>query len=103
MEARVIHDIFGPQVALSSTKPFTGHALGAAAAIEAGLCWLALQDDNVDGVLPPHLWDGVADAQLPVLNVVAPGDRLGRPLRWAMSNSFAFGGSNAALLFGRAA
>jgi 3-oxoacyl-[acyl-carrier-protein] synthase-1 len=103
MEARVIHDIFGPQVALSSTKPFTGHALGAAAAIEAGLCWLALQDDNVEGVLPPHLWDGVADSQLPVLNVVAPGDRLGRPLRWALSNSFAFGGSNAALLFGRTA
>jgi 3-oxoacyl-[acyl-carrier-protein] synthase-1 len=101
MESRVIHDIFGENVPVSSTKPFTGHTLGAAAAIEAGLCWLAMQDDNADGRLPPHLWDGVQDAALPSLNVVAPGTSLGRPLRWALSNSFAFGGSNATLVFGR--
>jgi 3-oxoacyl-[acyl-carrier-protein] synthase-1 len=40
MESRVIHALFGAGVAVSSTKPFTGHALGAAGAIEAGLCWL---------------------------------------------------------------
>jgi 3-oxoacyl-[acyl-carrier-protein] synthase-1 len=101
MESRVIHDIFGADVPVSSTKPFTGHTLGAAAAIEAALCWLAMQDDNIDGKLPPHLWDGIQDAALPSLNVVAPGDRLGHPLRWALSNSFAFGGSNATLIFGR--
>ncbi len=103
MESRVIHDLFGADVAVSSTKPFTGHTLGAAAAIEAALCWLAMQDDNVDGKLPPHLWDGVQDASLPILNVVAPGTRLGRPVRWALSNSIAFGGSNATLVFGRSA
>ncbi len=101
MEARVIHALFGAGVSVSSTKPFTGHALGAAGAVEAGLCWLAMQDDNPRGKLPPHLWDGVPDPGLPALNVAKPGDCLGRPLRWALSNSFAFGGANATLVLGR--
>ena len=103
MEARVVSDLFGATAMSSSTKPLTGHALGAAAAIEAALCWLAMQDDNAEGLLPPHLWDGVPDASLPALRLALPGARLGRPLDWALSNSFAFGGSNAALLFGRGA
>lgn len=103
MESRVIHELFGPNVRASSTKPFTGHTLGAAGAVEAALCWLAMQDDNDDGMVPPHLWDGVADPGLPQLALVAPGDRLGRPLRRVLSTSFAFGGSNAALVFGRTA
>lgn len=101
MEGRVIAALFGDQVALSSTKPFTGHALGAAGAVEAGLCWLAMQDSNPQGCLPPHLWDGMADGQLPQLNLQPLGARLGRPMRWALSNSFAFGGANASLLLGR--
>ena len=101
MESRVISTLFGNEVAVSSTKPFTGHSLGAAAAIEAALCWLSMQDDNVEGILPPHLWDGIADPALPVLNVANTGTKLGRHLRWALSNSFAFGGSNASLLLGR--
>jgi 3-oxoacyl-[acyl-carrier-protein] synthase-1 len=101
MESRVIHALFGAGVAVGSTKPFTGHALGAAGAIEAGLCWLAMQDDNPEGRLPPHLWDGIPDPELPVLNVAEPGSRLGQPLRWALSNSFAFGGANATLVLGR--
>lgn len=100
MESRVIHEMFGDGVPVSSTKPFTGHTLGAAAAIEAAICWLAMQDDA--GRLPPHLWDGARDAALPALNVAAPGAALGRPLRYALSNSFAFGGSNATLVLGRA-
>jgi 3-oxoacyl-[acyl-carrier-protein] synthase-1 len=101
MESRAVADLFGLGVAVSSTKPFTGHTLGAAGAVEAAFCWLAMQDDNPAGKLPPHLWDGAQDPALPELNVVRPGARLGRPLRWALSNSFAFGGSNAALVFGR--
>ncbi|MEC5163276.1 MULTISPECIES: beta-ketoacyl-ACP synthase [unclassified Janthinobacterium] len=101
MESRVVDALFGTAVAVSSTKPFTGHTLGAAAAVEAALCWLAMQDDNPLGRLPPHLWDGVADPALPALNLARPGAALGRPLDWALSNSFAFGGSNAALLLGR--
>lgn len=103
MESQVVAGLFGAAVPVSSTKPFTGHALGAAAAIEAALCWLLMQDDNPQGALPPHLWDGVADAGLPALKVAAPGAQLGRPLRHALSNSFAFGGSNAALILGRTA
>jgi 3-oxoacyl-[acyl-carrier-protein] synthase-1 len=101
MESRVIHALFGAGVAVSSTKPFTGHALGAAGAIEAGLCWLAMQDDNPGGKLPPHLWDGMPDPGLPVLNVAERGSTLGQPLRWILSNSFAFGGANATLVLGR--
>lgn len=101
MESKVIHQLFGPDVPVSSTKAFTGHALGAAAAIEAAFCWLAMQDDNAEGILPPHLWDGEQDTTLPVLNVIKPSSRLGRPIRLALSNSFAFGGSNACLIFGR--
>lgn len=100
-EARVVHALFGAKASVSSTKPFTGHGLGAAGAIEAGLCWLAMQDDNPAGKLPPHLWDGAADPALPALNVAEPGASLGHPLRWALSNSFAFGGANTALVLGR--
>jgi 3-oxoacyl-[acyl-carrier-protein] synthase-1 len=103
MESRVIEGLFGLDVPVSSTKPFTGHTLGAAAAIEAALCWLAMQDDNPEGKLPPHLWDGAADPALPALNLARTGAALGRPLRHILSSSFAFGGSNAVLVLGRAA
>ena len=103
MESRAVAALFGTQVAVSSTKPLTGHTLGAAGALEAAFCWLAMQDDNPEGRLPPHLWDGEQDPGLPVLNVAAIGARLGHPIRYALSNSFAFGGSNAALVFGRTA
>jgi len=101
MEAAVVHRIFGDRVPVSSTKPFTGHALGAAGAIEAGLCWLAMQDDNKAGKLPPHLWDGMADPALPPLKIAEAGASLGHPLRCAVSNSFAFGGANASLVLAR--
>ncbi|NGZ84063.1 beta-ketoacyl-ACP synthase [Duganella aceris] len=101
MESRVIEDLFGLATPVSSTKPFTGHALGAAAAIEAALCWSAMQDDNPEGRLPPHLWDSAADPALPALNLAPVGASLGRPLRLVLSASFAFGGSNAALVLGR--
>ena len=101
MESGVVNAIFGERVAASSTKAYTGHTLGAAGAIEAGLCWLAMQDDNPGGYLPPHLWDGATDNKLPGLNLLPAGYRLGHPLRWALSNSFAFGGANAALVMGR--
>jgi 3-oxoacyl-[acyl-carrier-protein] synthase-1 len=103
MESRVIESLFGCEVPVSSTKPLTGHTLGAAAAIEAALCWLAMQDDNAAGLLPPHLWDGEHDPALPALHLVPVGARLGRPLRCVLSSSFAFGGSNAVLVLGRSA
>lgn len=101
MESRVIQAVFGDQVLSSSTKAFTGHTLGAAAAIEAALCWICMQDDNPQGQVPAHLWDGALDPELPILNLSRADSRLGRPIRYALSNSFAFGGSNASLILGR--
>jgi 3-oxoacyl-[acyl-carrier-protein] synthase-1 len=99
MESRAVATALGGDVPVSSTKPLTGHTLGAAGAIEAGLCWLAMTD-NPGRRVPPHWWDGVADADLPPLAFVAPGAVANGPLRHVLSQSFAFGGSNAVLVFG---
>jgi 3-oxoacyl-[acyl-carrier-protein] synthase-1 len=98
MESLAVDRVLGRAVPVSSTKPLTGHALAAAGAIEAVFAWHTLVD-NPAGRLPVHWWDGVADDALPALTVVAPGMALGRPVRHVLSNSFAFGGSNASLLF----
>ena len=98
MESRVVHDLLDA-VPASSTKPLTGHTLGAAGAIEAAFCWLALTDPA--GRLPPHLYDGAGDPELPTLNLVAPGARLGSPPAAVITTSFAFGGSNVALVLER--
>jgi 3-oxoacyl-[acyl-carrier-protein] synthase-1 len=99
MEAKVVAELFGAQTPVSSTKPLTGHTLGAAGAIEAGLSWLTLVD-NPQGRLPPHWWDQQADPGLPALHAIRPGETAARPPRHVLSQSFAFGGSNAALLLG---
>jgi 3-oxoacyl-[acyl-carrier-protein] synthase-1 len=101
MESRAVNALFGDKTPVSSTKPFTGHALGAAGALEAAFCWIAMQEDNADGKLPPHLWDGEADTRLAPLMLVTPGMQVGRSLKYVLSTSFAFGGANAALVFGR--
>lgn len=100
MEALAVTAVFGLDVPVSSTKPMTGHALGAAGAIEAAFCWLTLVD-NPQGWLPVHWWDGQRDPALPRLRLVSCGDKLGQTPRCVMSNSFAFGGSNASLLLCR--
>jgi 3-oxoacyl-[acyl-carrier-protein] synthase-1 len=105
MESTAVAALFGAHTPCSSTKPLTGHALGAAGAIEAAICWQVLRqgDEHADGgALPPHWWDGAADPALPQLALVAPGTRTARPPRRVLSNSFAFGGSNAALVLERA-
>ena len=99
MEARVVAELFGTGTPASSTKPLTGHTLGAAGGIEAGLSWLTLAR-NPRSQLPPHWWDGQGDAQLPPVHLVRPGETAARPPRHVLSQSFAFGGSNAAVLLG---
>ncbi len=93
MESRAVDAVLGLDVPSSSTKPLTGHTLGAAGALEAALCWLTLTDK--DNRLPPHWFDGERELELPQLRLVQPGEQ-GR-VRAALSNSFAFGGSNASL------
>ena len=99
MEARAVAATLGIEVAASSTKPLTGHALGAAGAIEAALCWMTLAQ-NPDHRLPPHWWDDAPDPALEPLAFVPPGGRARRAPGYVLSHSFAFGGSNAVLLFG---
>jgi len=102
MEGRAIASVFGGRVPCSSTKAMTGHMLGAAAAGEAGFLWLALHPEFSAGSVPPHLWDGEADPQIPPLHYSTVETRLDPRGRCAMlSNSFAFGGSNVALVLGR--
>jgi len=102
MESRAVNSLFPDGVACSSTKSMTGHMLGTAGACEAAFLWLALNPEFGSDRLPPHLWDGVADPDLPRLDLVAPGARVADRGRVAMlGNSFAFGGNNVALVFGR--
>ncbi|MCU0118202.1 beta-ketoacyl-[acyl-carrier-protein] synthase family protein [Pseudomonas sp. B2M1-30] len=103
MESLAVATLFPQGVACSSSKPMTGHTLGAAGALEAAFCWLSLSDDNPDHALPPHVWDGQADPALPPLKWVTASERLSSIApRYLMSNSFAFGGNNVSLIIGDA-
>jgi 3-oxoacyl-[acyl-carrier-protein] synthase-1 len=100
MESLAVARVFGdnPATACSSTKSLTGHTLGAAGALEAVFCYLALVRD--DGKLPPQVSDGVSDPQL--ANLTGLGvQQLDQQLNYAMSNSFAFGGNNISLILER--
>lgn len=101
MESLAVQGLFGSTLPCSSSKPMTGHTLGAAGALEAAFCWLTLSEHNPLGLLPPHVWDGQQDPQLPALGLVDSTQRLdpARPRR-LMSNSFAFGGNNVSLILG---
>ncbi len=98
MESLAVGRVFGADIPCGSTKSLTGHTLGAAGALEAAFCCLALLRD--DGQLPRQLWDGVPDPQLATLTQLG-ATTASRPLRYAMSNSFAFGGNNISLILER--
>ena len=74
MESQAVATLFPAGVPCSSTKPMTGHTLGAAGALEAAFCWLSLSPDNREHALPPHVWDGQPDPELPPLQWVTPAD-----------------------------
>ena len=95
-EALVTHRLFGADVACGSTKGMTGHMLGAAGACEAAFVAIGLQH----GTVPPHVWDGVADPELPSINLV-PRAGQSCAARYMMSSSYAFGGNNCALVLAR--
>lgn len=96
MEARAVTAVLGSGVHCSSTKPLTGHTLGAAGALEAAFCWLALDE----GQLPPHRFNGDYDAELQPVKLYIGEEPAQRSLRYTMSNSFAFGGSNCSIILG---
>jgi 3-oxoacyl-[acyl-carrier-protein] synthase II len=97
-ETRAIRSVFGEhadRLAVSSTKSMLGHALGATAAVEAGLCVLALRD----GVLPPTI---NLDEPDPLCDLdYVPNVAREQAVEVALSNSFGFGGQNSALLLRR--
>jgi 3-oxoacyl-[acyl-carrier-protein] synthase II len=94
-EAAALHSVFGADgPPVSSTKGATGHLLGAAGAVEAAFCVLAL----AGGVLPPTLNLDQPDPAHGLDHV--RGAARHSPLRAVLSNSFAFGGHNLSLVFG---
>jgi 3-oxoacyl-(acyl-carrier-protein) synthase len=92
-EAQVLERVFPDGVAINSTKSLLGHTIGASGAIEAVVSALSLRDQCLHPSL--NLTDPVAD-----LDFVTR--REARPLEYAISQSLAFGGHNAALLLKRA-
>jgi len=101
MESLAVHTLFGNKTPVSSTKPYTGHCLGAAGAVEAGICWLMLTQSANLISLPVHLWDGQQDPEISPLNLVPHHSSI-KKIDYALSNSFAFGGNNITLILGRA-
>lgn len=95
-EARALRRVFGPGgPPVSASKSFLGHTLGAAGALEAVITVLALRE----GLLPATLNSDSLEEGAPA-DLVLGGPR-SAPIRVAVSTSFAFGGNNAVLVFGR--
>ena len=98
IEVMAFKKVFGDharKLAISSTKSMTGHALGAAGGIEAGITALAIRD----GMLPPTINQENPDPECD-LDCVPNKARKAR-IEYALSNSFGFGGTNGALLLRR--
>ena len=101
MESRAVSRVFGNATPATSTKPLTGHTLGAAGALEAAFLWgIVSQEYNPDGRLPPHIFDGKLDPELPPISLTHSGSRFTQKRRIAASSSFAFGGNNTVLIIG---
>ncbi len=97
LEAHAIRNFFGNhKVAVSSTKSMTGHLLGGAGGLEAGITVLALRDQ----ILPPTMNLDNPDPDTAGMDLV-PNQPRKASFEYAMSNSFGFGGTNGALLFRR--
>jgi 3-oxoacyl-[acyl-carrier-protein] synthase II len=98
IETRAMQRVFGPHpatMAVSSTKSMTGHLLGGAGGLEAGISVLALRDQ----ILPPTINQETPDPECNLDYI--PNHARKADVEYALSNSFGFGGTNAALLFKR--
>ncbi|HSR22274.1 MAG TPA: beta-ketoacyl-ACP synthase II, partial [Candidatus Eisenbacteria bacterium] len=95
-EATAIREVLGAaadDVPVSSIKSMLGHSLGAAGAIEAVACLLAMRD----GAIPPNMH---LDNQDPRCQIrVAANRRLARQIDVVLNNSFGFGGNNSCVVF----
>jgi nodulation protein E len=98
-ETNAIKMLFGDharKLAISSTKSMHGHPLGAGGGIEAVACIKAMEE----GIAPPTIGYAEPDPDCDLDYV--PNEARAMKIRYAMSNSFAFGGLNAVLVFGPA-
>jgi len=98
LETLAIRTLFGehaPRLAVSSTKSMTGHLLGAAGGLEAGITALALYHQT----MPPTINQDTPDPECDLDYI--PWTARKAPITYALSNSFGFGGTNAALLLRR--
>ncbi|MBF9141116.1 beta-ketoacyl-ACP synthase II [Hymenobacter properus] len=95
-ELRAIGRVFGPapHLHISATKSMTGHLLGAAGAVEAIACVQAVQQD----VVPPTINTAQPDPEITGRLRLTLGQPAYRPIEYAMSNSFGFGGHTATLI-----
>jgi 3-oxoacyl-[acyl-carrier-protein] synthase II len=99
IEAKAIRALFGShadELPVSSIKSMLGHAQGAASAIEAVACLLAIRD----GLVPPTMNTEEIDPACPIRVVTRAAER--RPVRFALNNAFGFGGNISCVLFGHA-
>ncbi|MBO9598821.1 MAG: beta-ketoacyl-ACP synthase II [Cohnella sp.] len=97
-ETRAIRSVFGDyahKISVSSTKSMTGHLLGASGAVEAIWSVLAIRDRTI----PPTIHYAERDEEMDL--DYTPNEARIRRVETAMSNTFAFGGHNAVLVFGR--
>jgi 3-oxoacyl-[acyl-carrier-protein] synthase I len=92
-EGKAVHAVFGDRTPCSSTKGATGHTLGAAGGVEAIICALAMQH----GEIPAGINTTKVDPTLPVQYLLK---NRRTPVRYALNNSFGFGGSNCSLVLG---
>lgn len=96
MESLAINRVFGNNTPVSSSKHLSGHTLGAAGAIEAGICWLSLINNDSVTTLPFNTGE-----QDPALGEIALlTSPFIKPLKYCLSNSFAFGGNNVSVILG---
>jgi len=96
LEAHAIRNCFQRMLPVSSTKSMTGHLLGGAGGLEAGITVLALRDQ----ILPPTVNLENQDPGTAGMDFI-PNHARKAAVEYAMSNSFGFGGTNGALLFRR--
>ena len=98
LEILAVHRVFGqaaPRTPMSSVKSMIGHTMGAASAIEAAVCALAVHEDRVPPTMNMEEPDGDLD--------YVPNQAREHDVRVAMNNAYAFGGNNASVIFRRAA
>lgn len=95
VEARAVAALFPASLHASSTKGWTGHTLGAAGIVESVFALLALERGFLPGILNSETPDPDNGPQIRFGNAE-------REIRFAMNNSFGFGGNNCSLVFGRA-